>query len=65
MKARNANGALPPTGQVDLEFWLGQIRLQQCRLRIQNRQRRCGAGCVQQSGVRVGPDQRYRRVVAE
>ena len=22
-------------------------------------------GCVQQSGVRVGPDQRYRRVVAE
>ncbi|MCH2218714.1 Uncharacterised protein [Mycobacteroides abscessus subsp. abscessus] len=26
----------------------------------------CGcAGCVQQSGVRVGPDQRYRRVVAD
>lgn len=24
-----------------------------------------GAGCVQQSGVRVGPDQRYRRVVAD
>ena len=23
------------------------------------------AGCVQQSGVRVGPDQRYRRVAAE
>ena len=23
------------------------------------------SGCVQQSGVRVGPDQRYRRVVAE
>ena len=22
-------------------------------------------GCVQQSGVRVGPDQRYRRVVAD
>ncbi len=22
-------------------------------------------GCVQQSGVRVGPDRRYRRVVAE
>ena len=24
-----------------------------------------GAGCVHQGGVRVGPDQRYRRVVAE
>ncbi|CAN3129597.1 hypothetical protein ACNUDN_03382 [Mycobacterium sp. smrl_JER01] len=23
------------------------------------------SGCVQQRGVRVGPDQRYRRVVAE
>ncbi|WP_233717029.1 nitroreductase family protein [Mycolicibacterium vinylchloridicum] len=28
------------------------------------RSRGLGSGCVQQSGVRVGPDQRYRRVVA-
>ena len=26
---------------------------------------KAAGGCVQQSGVRVGPDQRYRRVVAE
>jgi hypothetical protein len=55
-----SSGALASTGEVDLEFWIGQIRLQQCRLRIQNHERRVEHACRRRSVTKI--DARRRSI---